>query len=139
LIVNETEEVKQTEPRHLNAVLGTFDQLWSPRIVTQVNDYDVRVAKVSGEYVWHSHEDTDEFFMVLNGELTIGLRDDAGERIVVLSEGDVFTVPKGMQHRPMSVGGASILMFERSGTMTTGDYAGDIPSHIDATMGHKIS
>jgi mannose-6-phosphate isomerase-like protein (cupin superfamily) len=130
--------VKQTEPRHLNAVLGTFDQLWSPRIVTQVNDYDVRVAKVSGEYVWHSHEDTDEFFMVLHGELTIGLRDAAGERAVVLREGDVFTVPKGTQHRPTSTHGASILMFERSGTMTTGDYDGDIPSHIDATTGHKI-
>jgi mannose-6-phosphate isomerase-like protein (cupin superfamily) len=128
----------QQEPRNLDTLLGSFDQLWSPRIVTQVNDYDVRVAKVSGEYVWHSHEDTDEFFMVLSGVLDIGLREESGERTVSLRQGDVFTVPRGMQHRPASPDGASILMFERSGTLTTGDFADEIPSHIDSTAGHEV-
>ena len=60
--------------------LASFDQLWSPRIVTQVNDYDVRVAKVAGEYVWHAHDDTDEFFLVLHGVLDIGLREQTLQR-----------------------------------------------------------
>ena len=129
----------QQDPRNLDTVLGSFDQLWSPRIVTQVNDYDVRVAKVSGEYVWHAHEDTDEFFMVLSGILVIGLREESGERAVTLNKGEVFTVPRGMVHRPASSDGASILMFERSGTLTTGDYSDDIPSNIDSTVGRKIT
>ena len=82
------------EPIALETVLAGFDRLWSPRIVTRVNDYDVRVAKVAGEHVWHAHAHTDEFFLVLDGELTIALRDGApegtgggdakGERSVVL-------------------------------------------------------
>ncbi|MFG1674453.1 hypothetical protein [Micromonospora sp. NPDC049282] len=74
------------EPIELAAALARFDQLWSPRIVTTVNDYDVRIAKVAGEHVWHSHDHTDEFFLVLDGELRIALRDgaDGGQREVTL-------------------------------------------------------
>jgi mannose-6-phosphate isomerase-like protein (cupin superfamily) len=127
-----------TESVSLAAALSTFTELWSPRIVGQVNDYDVRVGKVQGEYVWHSHPDTDEFFLVIDGLLVIGIRDAEGERSVELKPGELYVVPAGVQHRPSSVGQTSILMFERSGTLTTGDYAGEIPDHIDSTPGYLL-
>ena len=126
------------QPIALTDALSRFDALWSPRIVARVNDYDVRIAKVAGEHVWHSHEDTDELFLVLDGELTIALREPAGERSVVLPTGSVFVVPRGQQHRPSSPAGASILMLEPGGTLTTGD-AVDVPEHVDATTGHALS
>lgn len=130
---------KQQEPLALADALGSFDALWSPRIVTRVNDYDVRVAKVAGEHVWHVHEDTDEFFQVLAGELTIGLREDGGvERSVVLPTGSVYVVPRGIWHKPSAVGGASLLLFEPTGTSTVGDDHDPVPSHVDATTGHAI-
>jgi mannose-6-phosphate isomerase-like protein (cupin superfamily) len=126
------------EPIELAAALAGFDQLWSPRIVTRVNDYDVRIAKVAGEHVWHVHEHTDEFFLVLDGELRIALRDGAEEREVVLPRGAVFVVPRGVEHRPSSAGGASILMFEPSGTSSVGDRHETVPDHVDATTGHAL-
>jgi mannose-6-phosphate isomerase-like protein (cupin superfamily) len=129
-------------PVDLQVALNTFDTLWSPRIVTHVNDYDVRIAKVRGEHIWHVHEHTDEFFLVLNGELTIGLRDGddaaASERTVTLPQGSVFVVPRGVAHRPSSPGGAAILMFEPTGTSTVGERHDDIPEHIDETTGHTL-
>jgi mannose-6-phosphate isomerase-like protein (cupin superfamily) len=123
------------EPISLSEALASFDQLWSPRIVTRVNDYDVRIAKVSGEHVWHTHDTTDEFFLVLSGELQIALRD----RTVTLKQGSVFVVPRGVEHRPSSVDGASILMFEPTGTSTVGDRHDQVPDHVDATTGHSLS
>ena len=122
------------EPISLSAALASFDTLWSPRIVTRVNDYDVRVAKVQGEHLWHSHDHTDEFFLVLDGELRIALRD----RTVELSRGDVFVVPRGTEHKPSSPGGAQILMFEPTGTPTVGDRHEEIPEQVDATTGHAL-
>ncbi|MGW2633942.1 cupin domain-containing protein, partial [Streptomyces chattanoogensis] len=90
---------KGNEPIALSEALASFDALWSPRIVTHVNDYDVRIAKVEGEHLWHAHDDTDEFFLVLDGELYISLREAAGERTVRLPQGSVFTVPRGTEHR----------------------------------------
>ncbi|MBW4701122.1 MULTISPECIES: cupin domain-containing protein [Micromonospora] len=126
------------EPIDLVSALASFDQLWSPRIVTRVNDYDVRVAKVAGEHVWHTHDHTDEFFLVLDGELRIGLREDAGERTVVLPRGAVYVVPRGVAHRPSAPDGASILMFEPSGTSSVGDRHDEVPAHVDATTGHAL-
>ncbi|GGO50872.1 cupin [Streptomyces daqingensis] len=130
------------EPIDLDSALARFSELWSPRIVTTVNDYDVRVAKVAGEHVWHVHEDTDEFFLVLHGELDITLRDGAGtpaaERTVTLSKGSVFVVPRGVPHRPVAVDGASILLFEPSGTSSVGDRHDPLPDHVDATTGHVL-
>jgi pimeloyl-ACP methyl ester carboxylesterase len=87
-----------TTPVALADALGSFTDQWSPRIVTTINDYDVRVAKVHGEHVWHTHDNTDEFFLVLEGELHIALRKDACQRTVVLAKGAVFTVPRGIRH-----------------------------------------
>ncbi|MFF2079287.1 cupin domain-containing protein [Kitasatospora sp. NPDC058162] len=126
------------EPIALNQALATFDALWSPRIVTRVNDYDVRIAKVHGEHLWHAHDDTDEFFLVLEGELTIALREPEGERTVVLQQGAVFTVPRGTEHKPSAPAGAAILMFEPTGTPTVGDRHEAVPDHVDATTGHAL-
>lgn len=126
------------EPIALDQALASFDALWSPRIVTRVNDYDVRVAKVGGEHVWHVHDGTDEFFLVLDGELRISLREPAGERTVVLSKGSVFTVPRGIFHKPSAPSGARVLLFEPTGTLTVGDRHDEVPAHVDATIGHEL-
>ncbi|MCC8245291.1 cupin domain-containing protein [Saccharothrix luteola] len=123
------------DPINLAEALTTFDALWSPRVVTTVNDYDVRVAKVRGEHLWHAHDDTDEFFLVLEGELDIALDD----RTVHLKTNDVFVVPKGARHKPSSPTGARILMIEPSGTSTVGDRHEEVPDHVDATTGHPLS
>ncbi len=122
----------------LRSVLAGFEQLWSPRIVTRVNDYDVRVAKVAGEHVWHVHDDTDEFFLVIDGELSIALREEGGERTVGLPRGAVFVVPRGVFHKPSSEAGASIMMFEPAGTSSVGDRHDAVPDHVDATTGHPL-
>jgi mannose-6-phosphate isomerase-like protein (cupin superfamily) len=127
------------QPISLAQALASFDALWSPRIVTRVNDYDVRVAKVEGEHLWHVHDDTDEFFLVLDGELHISLREPGGERTVRLPRGTVFTVPRGTAHRPYAPSGAAILMFEPTGTSTVGDRHDEIPDHVDSTTGHELS
>ncbi|MET8943300.1 cupin domain-containing protein [Streptomyces sp. NPDC004542] len=126
------------EPISLTDALASFTALWSPRIVTTVNDYDVRVAKVEGEHLWHVHDDTDEFFLVLEGELRIALREPAGEREVVLPRGSVFTVPRGTEHKPYAPAGAHILLLEPTGTSTVGDRHDEVPDHVDATTGHAL-
>ncbi|MDT0389108.1 cupin domain-containing protein [Streptomyces dubilierae] len=126
------------EPVSLAHALASFSDHWSPRIVTAVNDYDVRIAKVEGEHVWHVHDHTDEFFLVLDGELRIGLREPAGERTVVLPAGSVLTVPRGTEHRPYAPVPTAILMFEPTGTLTVGDRHDEVPDHVDATTGHAL-
>ncbi|MDV9169493.1 cupin domain-containing protein [Streptomyces sp. W16] len=127
------------EPISLTAALASFTDQWSPRIVTTVNDYDVRVAKVEGEHLWHTHDHTDEFFLVLSGELHIALRELAGERVVVLPKGSVFTVPRGTQHKPYAPVPSEILVLEPTGTSTVGDQHEEIPAHVDATRGHTLN
>ena len=126
------------QPISLDDVLAGFDQAWSPRIVAFVNDYDVRVARFAGEHVWHVHEHTDEFFLVLDGEVRIGLR-DGEEREVVLSKGSAFVVPRGVFHKPSSVDGASVLLFEPTGTLSVGDQHDPVPEHVDETTGHVVT
>jgi mannose-6-phosphate isomerase-like protein (cupin superfamily) len=132
--------VVTSTPVNLNAALATFDEVYDPRIVARMNDYDVRVAHVLGEHVWHVHDDTDEFFLVLDGHFDIAVRDGAGtERTVELRRGDVYVVAKGTEHKPSSSSGGSILMFEPSGTSTTGDrHEGEIPEHVRSTTGREL-
>ncbi|MEU7115475.1 cupin domain-containing protein [Streptomyces sp. NPDC046182] len=129
---------ENSAPIALATAFASFEELWSPRIVTRVNDSDVRVAKVAGEHVWHAHDHTDEFFLVIEGELHISLREDGAERTVSLPRGSAFTVPKGVEHRPYAPSGASILMFEPTGTLSVGDRHEEIPDHVDATTGHAL-
>jgi len=128
----------KAQPVNLTEALASFSDVYSPRIVGRVNDYDVRIAHARGDHVWHVHEHTDEFFLVLDGQFDVTLREAGQERTVRLGQGDLFVVPKGIEHRPSSRGG-SILMFEPSGTVTTGDrHEGEIPAHVDSTTGHDL-
>lgn len=127
-----------SEPISLPAALASFTDRWSPRIVTAVNDYDVRVAKVEGDHVWHVHDHTDEFFLVLTGELHISLREKEGERTVVLIENSLFTVPRGTEHKPYAPVPTEILVIEPTGTLTVGDRHEEVPDHVDATTGHAL-
>src|SRR3954470_23830402 len=127
------------EPVNVSAAPASFDEVYSPRIVARVNDYDVRIAHARGEHVWHVHDDTDEFFLVLDGQFTVSLRDGAGaERVIELAKGDVYVVPRGTEHKPSSAGG-SILMFEPAGTLPTGDrHGGQVPGHVASTAGRPL-
>lgn len=104
---------------NLEAKLATFSEHWQPRTVAQFNGHDVMVVKAVGEFVWHKHDDTDDFFLVLNGHLTIELRD----RAVNLGPGEMFVVPKGVEHRPVAKEEVHLLLIEPSGTPNTGNAA----------------
>ncbi|HWG61416.1 MAG TPA: cupin domain-containing protein [Streptosporangiaceae bacterium] len=129
----------ELKPVNVTEALASFDDVYSPRIVNRMNDYDVRIAHTRGDHVWHVHEDTDEFFLVLDGRFDVAIRDASGEHATVtLNKGDTFVVPRGTAHKPSSPGGA-ILMFEPSGTSSTGDrHEGEIPGHVDSTTGHEL-
>jgi mannose-6-phosphate isomerase-like protein (cupin superfamily) len=105
------------EPVDLARKLSSFDELFQPRIVAYYNENKIQVGKIKGEFVWHSHPDTDDFFLVLKGRLTIKLRD----RDVELGEGELFVVPRGVEHCPVAAEEAHILLIEPRGTPNTGD------------------
>jgi len=107
----------------LSEKLSTFSEHWSPRTVTQFNDCDVMVVKVKGEFVWHKHDDTDDFFLVLKGMLDIQLRD----RTVTLGPGKMYVVPKGVEHRPVAREEVHLLLIEPTGTPNTGNAATAAP------------
>ena len=111
----------------LKAKLTTFEGHWQPRTVTEYNGHDVMVAKVQGEYNWHVHPDTDDFFLVLKGTLWIDLPND---RSVELKEGQLFVVPRGMQHRPRAIEEAHILLIEPTGTPNSGDARTAAPRQV---------
>ena len=97
--------------------LARFTERWSPRIIAQLNDYHVKLVKIEGEFVWHSHAETDEVFIVLDGEMTIHFRD--GE--VALRAGEMFVVPRGREHKPFAPRECRIMLVEPAGTVNTGD------------------
>jgi mannose-6-phosphate isomerase-like protein (cupin superfamily) len=110
----------------LAAKLATFEEHWQPRVVGQFNGHDLMVAKVKGEFVWHQHDDTDDFFLVLNGRITIRLPDGN----VSVGQGEVFVVPRGVQHCPFAEEEAHILLIEPTGTPNTGDAATAAPRRV---------
>ncbi|MCX4630019.1 cupin domain-containing protein [Streptomyces sp. NBC_01443] len=113
-----------THPMHpvnIARKLSAFDEQWAPRRIARINDYEVKAAKLQGEFVWHTHEDTDEMFLVVSGTLTIRLRD--GD--VVVGPGELYVVPRGVEHCPAADEEVSILLFEPAGTANTGDAGGE--------------
>ena len=102
--------------------LATFSQHWAPRTVAELNDYEVKVVKVLGDFVWHQHETTDELFLVLKGTLEIDLRD----RTVSIGPGELFVVPKGVEHRPHSAEEVEMVLIEPRGVINTGDAGGPL-------------
>jgi len=114
------------KPVDLAEKLATFAEHWQPRTVAEFNGHDVMVVKAQGEFVWHKHDETDDFFLVLRGELTIELRDGS----VTLRPGQLFVVPKGVEHRPVAKEEVHLLLIEPSGTPNTGDRATAQPRRV---------
>jgi mannose-6-phosphate isomerase-like protein (cupin superfamily) len=108
-------------PINLKEKFSKFKELWTPKILTQFDGYYIKAAKMHGEFVWHSHAETDELFVVISGTLKISFRD--GE--VTISPGECFVVPKGIEHKPAAEEEVCCLLIEKAGTLNTGDQAGE--------------
>jgi mannose-6-phosphate isomerase-like protein (cupin superfamily) len=114
----------------LAAKLTQFTDHWSPKVVARLNDYEIKVVKVQGEFTWHTHDDTDELFLVIDGRLTIQFRDGDVE----LGPGQLYVVPKGVEHCPIAEGEASALLIEPAGVVNTGDAGGAQTATYDASL-----
>ena len=105
---------------NLENKFAKFTKHWSPRVVAEMNDYQFKIAKIKGEFVWHNHKETDETFIVIEGKMTIKFR----ESEVKLSEGELFVVPKGVDHKPCAENECKILVIEPRGVINTGENEG---------------
>ena len=116
------------QPINFEEKLLKFSEHWSPKIIAQLNDYHLKLAKVQGEFVWHDHTETDEVFVVVKGQLKILFRDGN----VLLNEGEMFVVPKGVEHKPVAENECHILLIEPAGTVNTGDVKDELtaPNNI---------
>ena len=109
------------QPVNLQDKLSKFSEHWSPKIIAQMNNYHVKLAKVEGEFDWHRHTETDELFLVVKGKLEIHFRDG----MISLSEGELYVVPKGVEHKPVAETECHIVLIEPAGTVNTGDVVSD--------------
>ena len=107
--------------------LRLFDEHWSPRVIAEMNDYQFKLAKIEGEFVWHDHADTDETFIVLDGKLRIEFRDGAVE----LGPGEMYVVPRGVEHKPCADEEVKVLLIEPRGVVNTGDSGGELTADND--------
>ena len=110
------------EPINLKGKLAKFSEHFSPRVVARMNDYEFRLAKIEGDFVWHSHAETDEVFVVIEGEMRIDFRDGA----VHLKAGEMFVVPRGVEHKPYAARECAIMLVEPAGTTNTGGAGGEL-------------
>lgn len=107
-------------PINFRKKFNKFDELWSPRVIAEMNDYQFKLAKVQGEFIWHTHPDTDEVFIIIEGVLEIEFRDGK----VKLEAGEMLVVPKGVEHKPMAAQECRIMLVEPKGTVNTGETGG---------------
>jgi len=118
------------DPVDLGAKLAQIQKPWTPHICAELNDYEFKLARLEGDFVWHTHADTDEAFLLIEGQLVIELRGESGgtgdPRSVTLGPGDLFVVPRGVEHRPRSAQGCGVLLIEPRGVVNTGDAGGDL-------------
>jgi mannose-6-phosphate isomerase-like protein (cupin superfamily) len=112
---------------NLEEKLGRFSDHWKPRVISELNDYQLKLVKLQGDFVWHRHDQTDELFLVLDGRLTIELRDGP----VTLERGELFVVPKGVEHRPRAEHECSVMLVEPRGVVNTGDAGGELTAAGD--------
>ena len=112
---------------NLKEKLSKFSEHWSPRIIAEMNDYQFKLVKIKGDFVWHNHDDTDEVFIVLEGEMKIEFKDET----VKLKEGEMFVVPKGVEHKPYSENECKIMLVEPKGVVNTGDAGSDLTAPND--------
>ena len=108
-------------PINFRQKFGLFDEQWQPKVVAEMNDYQFKIIKLQGDFVWHDHQDTDEAFIVLEGQLRIDFRDGA----VVISAGEMFVVPKGVEHKPFAEQEVKLLLIEPRGVPNTGEAGGE--------------
>jgi len=114
-------------PIRIEEKFGLFSDRWSPRVVAELNDYQVKLARLEGEFVWHRHDETDELFLVIGGTVEIAFRDGT----VRLSEGEMLVVPKGVEHCPRAQEECRVLIIEPRGVLNTGDAGGDRTAEAD--------
>jgi mannose-6-phosphate isomerase-like protein (cupin superfamily) len=114
-------------PINFNEKLNLFSDHWSPRVIAEMNDYQFKLAKFEGEFVWHDHKDTDEVFIVIDGRMTIEFRDGS----VNLSKGEMYVVPKGVEHKPMANSECKVLLVEPRGVVNTGESGGELTADND--------
>ncbi|HZW44518.1 MAG TPA: cupin domain-containing protein [Dermatophilaceae bacterium] len=117
-------------PIDLAEKLSSFNDHWSPKVVARLNDYAIKVVQVQGEFVWHTHDDTDELFLVLDGELTIQLRDGN----VALRQGQLFVVPRGVAHCPIAAGEVHAILIGPVGVLNTGAAGGPLTATYDDSL-----
>ena len=115
------------EKINIKSKLKTFSDLWSPKVIAEMNDYQFKLVKIKDDFIWHSHEDTDEVFIVLEGSMHIEFNDET----VKLSEGELLVVPKGTKHRPFAHEEAAIMLIEPRGVINTGDTNSDLTAKND--------
>lgn len=125
------ESQPQDQPRHkainLSEKLGLFDEQWQPRVIAELNDYQLKLAKLEGDFIWHDHPDTDEAFFVLDGCLRIDLPDGSVE----VSAGELFIVPKGVRHKPYAENEVKLMLIEPRGVVNTGEEGGERTAEQD--------
>ena len=121
------ETVKELKSINLSEKFEKISDHWTPKVIAEMNDYQFKLVKVEGEFVWHAHKDTDETFIVLDGELTIQFRD----RTVTLSKGEMIVVPKGVEHKPAAETECRIMIIEPKGISNTGDAGGSLTAEND--------
>ncbi len=112
----------------LREKFAEFSATFQPKVIAQMNDYQFKLARVKGDFVWHSHDETDETFIVIEGEMAIDFRDGR----VVLREGEMFVVPRGVEHKPFAAAECKIMLIEPVGTVNTGDAGGEMTAPDDA-------
>ncbi|MGE6256344.1 cupin domain-containing protein [Heyndrickxia sporothermodurans] len=119
--------IYQDQAINISGKLSKFSDYWSPKVIAEMNDYQFKLAKISGDFVWHDHKDTDEVFIVIEGEMKIEFRD--GE--VKLSKGDMYVVPKGVEHKPYAEKECHVMLVEPKGVVNTGDHKGELTAEND--------
>lgn len=117
----------QRQPINLQDKLARLDQTWQPRVIAEMNDYQFKVVKLDGDFVWHSHADTDETFIVIEGELRIDFRDGP----VTLRAGEMYVVPRGVEHKPFAEREVKLMLIEPRGVLNTGDAGGERTAEND--------
>ncbi|MDN6859569.1 cupin domain-containing protein [Pseudomonas sp. CAN2814] len=119
--------MSQRQPINLQDKLGRISETWQPRVIAEMNDYQLKVVKLQGDFVWHSHADTDETFIVLDGELRIDFRDGP----LTLRAGELYVVPRGVEHKPYAEHEVQLMLIEPRGVLNTGDQGGERTAEND--------
>lgn len=115
------------QPISIEGKFGLFREQWQPKVIAEMNDYQFKIVRLQGDFVWHDHKDTDETFIVMEGSLRIDFRDGS----VDLEAGEMFVVPKGVEHKPYAESEARVLLIEPRGVVNTGERGGDLTAQND--------